>query len=109
MYIRYKSALVRVLTIAMPQQIIYNSPLASVEIQSSSIFTHLYSDKASLNDSPAFIDAASGTRMSRIETYDLSLRLALSLKQRGGARGDVAMVFRCRLHALVCLSVSFRL
>ena len=81
----------------MSQQIIYKSLLPRVEIKSSSIFTYVFSDKASLDDSPAYIDAASGTRISRLETYDLSLRLAHAVKLRGGKRGDVAMIFGCGL------------
>ncbi|KAF9504366.1 hypothetical protein BS47DRAFT_1355281 [Hydnum rufescens UP504] len=41
--------------------------------------------KASLDDSPAYIDALSDVRISRFQTYDLSLRLAML--------GDVAMIF----------------
>ncbi|KAF9514789.1 hypothetical protein BS47DRAFT_1361504 [Hydnum rufescens UP504] len=57
----------------MPQRIIYDSPLPPVPIKSSSIPTYIFSDKASLDHSPAYIDAASGTRISRLETYELSL------------------------------------
>ncbi|KAF9514738.1 hypothetical protein BS47DRAFT_1392174 [Hydnum rufescens UP504] len=77
----------------MPHQIIYNSLLPPVEIKSSAIFTYAFSDKTSRDHSPAFIDAASGTRISRLETYELSLQLAYALKQRGRARGEVAMIF----------------
>ncbi|KAF9519425.1 hypothetical protein BS47DRAFT_1388240 [Hydnum rufescens UP504] len=60
----------------MPPPIIYGSPPPPVEIKSSSIFTSiLLSEKASIDGSSAYIDAASGTRMSRFETHDLSLRL----------------------------------
>ena len=90
----------------MSQQIIYESPLPRVEIKSSSIFTYLFSDKASIDDSPAYIDAASGTRMTRLEIYDLSLRLAYAVKERGGKRGDVAMIFRC---GSVCIFLSYYL
>jgi hypothetical protein len=79
----------------MAQQIIYNSLLPHVEIKSSAIFTYALSDKISLDHSPAYIDAASGTRISRLEIYELSLQLAYALKQRGRARGEVAMIFRC--------------
>ena len=90
----------------MSQQIIYKSPLPKVEIKESSIFTYVFSDKASLDNSPAFIDAASGTRISRIETYDLSLRVAYAVKQRGGKRGDVAMIFWCGLYIHASLIAS---
>jgi hypothetical protein len=79
----------------MPQQIIYDSPLPPVLIKSSSIPTYIFSDKASLDHSPAYIDAASGTRISRLETYELSLQLAYAVRQRGQTRGEVAMIFRC--------------
>jgi hypothetical protein len=90
----------------MPPLIIYGSPLAPVEIKSSSIFTYLFSDKVSLDDSSAYIDTASGTRMSRFETHDLSLRVAYSVKQRGGARGDVAMIFRYSFLSYISLLIA---
>ncbi|KAF9514737.1 hypothetical protein BS47DRAFT_1372215 [Hydnum rufescens UP504] len=82
----------------MPHQIIYNSPSPPVEIKSSSIFTYLFSDKASLDDSSAYIDAASGTRMSRFETYDLSLRVAYAVKQRGGVQSSRPTFLFSSLH-----------
>jgi hypothetical protein len=79
----------------MPQQIIYNSLLPPVEIKPSAIFTYAFSDKTSRDHSPAYIDAASGTRISRSEIYELSLQFAYALKQRGRARGEIAMILRC--------------
>jgi hypothetical protein len=91
----------------MPQQIIYSSLLPPVEIKSSALFTYLFSDKTSQDHSPAYIDAASGTRISRLETYELSLQFAYALKQRGRARGEIAMIFRypsLSLHPLLSLT-----
>ncbi|KAF9504367.1 hypothetical protein BS47DRAFT_1401493 [Hydnum rufescens UP504] len=76
----------------MPDHII-QSLHPPVPFDSASTFTFVFSDKASLDDSPAYIDAVSDDRISRFETYDLCLRLAHSVQQRGGARGDVAMIF----------------
>ncbi|KAF9514787.1 hypothetical protein BS47DRAFT_1381831 [Hydnum rufescens UP504] len=90
----------------MPQRIIYDSSLPPVPIKSSSIFTYAFSDKASLDHTPAYIDAASGTRISRLETYELSLQLAYAVRQRGQARGEVAMIFR---RASPSLPYSYRL
>ena len=57
------------------------------------IFT---SPHAQLDDSPAFIDGETGLAISRRSLYDLSLRLAKAVDNRGFHHGKgVAMIFRC--------------
>lgn len=67
---------------------IYTSPQPSVPIQSRSIFTHLFHSDPSTPDlvggfpasSPAFIDADTGTTLSRGQLKHLSLSLAHGLR-----------------------------
>ncbi|PSR79484.1 hypothetical protein PHLCEN_2v7009 [Hermanssonia centrifuga] len=81
---------------------VYQSHFPPVPVPNESIFTNLC--RTRFNDfppeRPAFIDAASGTTITRRELRDLSLSMAWGLRNElprlGGIplkRGDVAMVF----------------
>lgn len=71
-------------------------------LQTASLADFLFaSPHAQIDDSPAFVDALSGTKLSRKELYDLCLRLGKGLdalgvtRKNGAAQKDVAMIFRC--------------
>ncbi|KAF8070774.1 AMP binding protein [Lyophyllum atratum] len=83
---------------------IYTSPVPAVPIVATSVFTHLFATPAHDPHSvggfpastPAFVDAESGTVLTRLQTKNLSLRLAYGLKHQPhitARRGDVALVF----------------
>ena len=73
---------------------IYRSNYPDLDLGSStSIFTFLKRNEAPHDaDRIAFIDAITDQRITRGQVFDLSLRVAHSIKQAGGRRGDVAMI-----------------
>ena len=79
------------------EPIIYTSPFPPVKLQFSSIFSFIFRDKESLDDSPAYIDAISGIILTRAKLYDQAMRLAWGSRMHGLNRGDVAMIFRYAL------------
>ncbi|KAG5653509.1 hypothetical protein H0H81_012581 [Sphagnurus paluster] len=80
---------------------IYTSPVAPVRIVATSVFSHLFAgDEHSVGgfpaDSPAYVDADSGTTLTRAQTKQQALSLAHALKHDPrirARRGDVALVF----------------
>ncbi len=76
------------------EPIIYTSPFPSIQLPSSSIFSFIFDNKDSLDDSPAYIDAISGITLTRAKLYDQAMRLAWGVRKHGLNRGDVAMIFR---------------
>jgi len=83
---------------------IYSSPVPSLPIPSSSIFTYLFfsppHDPISVGgfpaSTPAFVDAESGTVLTRAQTKHFALCLAYGLKHHPhirARRGDVVLVF----------------
>lgn len=81
---------------------IYTSPFADVPIVNRSIFTHLFlSDKPDSiggfpPSSPAFIDAPTGTTLTRGQVKQLALSLAFGIRNYRPCpvtRGDTALIF----------------
>lgn len=79
---------------------IYTSPLPSVHLSDESIFTHLFgSDDPRLVGAfpashPAFIDAATGTTITRGQLKQLALQFGYGLRTVFGAeRGDVHLIY----------------
>lgn len=82
--------------------IIYTSPLPSIPLYAHSIFTHLFSSSgpheingfsASL---PAFIDAITGTTITRGQLKQLALALGYGLQNHpvlSAKRGDTVMIY----------------
>ena len=82
--------------------IVYKSPLPSVPLYAHSVFTHLFSSpdpndvggfKASL---PAFIDAVTGTTLTRGQLRKLALALGYGLQKHptlSARRGDTVMIY----------------
>ncbi|TFK58423.1 acetyl-CoA synthetase-like protein, partial [Pluteus cervinus] len=84
--------------------VIYHSSIPSVPIVSTSVYTHLFS--ASPNDptsvggypgsSPAFIDAPSGTTLTRTQLKNLSLSFAFGIRNHPTTRanvGDTVLIY----------------
>lgn len=83
----------------MPQKI-YTSPASSVHIPDQSIFTHLFgSNDPTLvgpfpASHPAFIDASTGTTITRGQLKDLALQFGFGLRSIfGSKRGDTILVY----------------
>ncbi|KXN85310.1 putative 4-coumarate--CoA ligase 1 [Leucoagaricus sp. SymC.cos] len=83
----------------MPQKI-YTSPASSVHIPEQSLFTYLFgSNDASLvgrfpASHPAFIDADTGTTVTRGQLKNLALQLGFGLRTVfGSKRGDTILVY----------------
>jgi hypothetical protein len=83
----------------MPHQI-YSSMLPALPVPNESVFTHLFaSSDPSLVGSfpashPAYIDASTGTTITRGQVKQFALELGYSLKASFGAkRGDTALVY----------------
>ncbi|KAF7316075.1 4-coumarate--CoA ligase-like 7 [Mycena indigotica] len=87
-----------------PMTQIYTSPLPDVPICETSIFTHLFASqtpsKADIGgfpaSAPAYIDAVSGTSLSRAQLRDLALRFAFGLRNHANTansakRGEVVL------------------
>lgn len=83
---------------------IYTSPKPSERIVETSVFTHLMAssphDPHSVGgfpgSSPAFVDAETGTTLTRAQTKALTLQLAYGLRHHPkfqARRGDVALIF----------------
>ena len=86
---------------------LYASPFPEVQLQLSSIFTFLLSDTGSHtiggfpSNSPAFIDAASGTAISRVQLKQLALTFGYGILNHPALRppptplrsGDIVMIF----------------
>jgi hypothetical protein len=81
---------------------IYTSPVPSVPVLSTSIFTRLFDspDPNTIGRYPAsasaFIDSDSGTTLTRAQTKRLALSLAYGLRNHPttlARRGDVIMIF----------------
>lgn len=80
---------------------IYRSNIPSVEIPDCSIYTHVFSSINSYPSStPAFVDAETGTTITRADLHRLTLELGWGLRNElsklGGpalTRGDTVMVF----------------
>ncbi|SRR5258708_34434776 len=74
---------------------IYRSVHPNVDlVPSTSIFTFLKRDETPHDTNRiAFIDAVTDEQITRGQVFDLSLRVAHSIKQAGGRRGDVALIF----------------
>ncbi|KAF8231352.1 AMP binding protein [Tricholoma matsutake] len=83
---------------------IYTSPVPSVPIVATSIFTYLFSSPSHdldtiggyLGATKAFIDAPSGTTLTRAQLKHLALSFAFGLRDHPTAaakRGDVVLVF----------------
>ena len=88
---------------------IYPSPLPPTEIPERSIFTQVFSKSDRIaSDFPAFIDASTGTVLTRGTLYTKSLELGFGFRNvlsatYGGPklkRGDTVLVFR---HVIVIL------
>ncbi|KAF8338754.1 AMP binding protein [Cantharellus anzutake] len=75
------------------EPIIYKSFFPSLKLEFSGLFSHLFRNKESLDDSPAYIDAISGITLTRAQVHDQSLRLACGVRKHGLKRDDVAMIF----------------
>ncbi|CAK5262082.1 unnamed protein product [Mycena citricolor] len=81
--------------------IIYTSPAPSVPVVSTSVFTHILSLDARTGDvggfpgaKPAFIDADTGTTVTRVQLRQLALEFAFGMRTRAGARrDDVVMIY----------------
>lgn len=82
--------------------IVYRSPLPSVPLYTHSIFTHLFSsadpnDVGGFNASlPAFIDAVTGTTLTRGQLRKLALALGYGLQKHptlSAKRGDTVMIY----------------
>ncbi|KAG5642121.1 hypothetical protein DXG03_003592 [Asterophora parasitica] len=76
----------------------YTSPVAPVPVAASSVFTHLFAADGDTvggfpGAAPAFVDAATGTTLSRAATRTLALRLAHGLVHHGARRGDTVLLF----------------
>jgi hypothetical protein len=83
----------------MPPKI-YTSPLPSVPIPDTSIFTYLFGSNNPAfvgpfpASQPAFIDASTGTTITRGRLKDLALQLGYGLQSIFGAkRGDTILVY----------------
>lgn len=79
---------------------IYTSPIPPVHIPEVSIFTHLFgSNDPTLvgpfpTSQPAFIDAATGTTITRGQLKDLALQLGFGLRSVfDSKRGDTILVY----------------
>ncbi|RDB25422.1 4-coumarate--CoA ligase-like 7 [Hypsizygus marmoreus] len=83
---------------------IYTSPVPSVPLVSTSVFTHLFAspsgDPNTIGGYPgsakAFIDAETGTTLTRAQTKNLALSLGYGLRNHpntGARRGDVVLVY----------------
>ena len=82
--------------------IIYTSPFPSIPLPAHSIFTHLFSsvgpnDINGFNASlPAFIDATTGTTITRGQLKKLALALGYGLQKHpalSAKRGDTVMIY----------------
>lgn len=78
----------------------YFSPFPSVPIVSRSIFTHIFSDSSTLGglepSLPAFIDAPTGTTLTRGELKHLALSLGHGLQNIPEiplTRGDTILIY----------------
>ncbi|KDR75730.1 hypothetical protein GALMADRAFT_248391 [Galerina marginata CBS 339.88] len=81
---------------------IYTSPLPSRPLYNRSVFTHLFSSTSSSTvggypgSTPAFIDAATGTTLSRAQLKSLALSLGYGLKNHQSLlskRGDTILIY----------------
>ncbi|PBK78575.1 AMP binding protein [Armillaria solidipes] len=89
---------------------IYPSSGPSVPIASRSAFTHLLSKHGNLVGGfdaslPAYIDAESGTKLSRGQVRSLSLSFGHGLRNYGAKRGDTILVFspNCLAYPVIIL------
>ncbi|SJL00806.1 related to 4-coumarate-CoA ligase [Armillaria ostoyae] len=89
---------------------IYPSSGPSVPIASRSAFTHLLSKHRNLVGGfdaglPAYIDAESGTKLSRGQVRSLSLSFGHGLRNYGAKRGDTILVFspNCLAYPVIIL------
>ncbi|KAK0463733.1 AMP binding protein [Desarmillaria tabescens] len=89
---------------------IYPSPGPFVPIANRSAFTHLLSKDGNLVGGydaslPAYIDAESGTTLSRGQVRSLSLSFGQGLKSYGAKRGDTILVFspNCLAYPIIIL------
>lgn len=86
--------------------IVYTSPFQDCPILNTSIFTRLFSARSDASDdiggfpgsAPAFVDAATGTSITRAELMHLCLSLAYGLKHHHNTssfanRGDVVLIY----------------
>ncbi|KAG6891499.1 hypothetical protein C0992_005638 [Termitomyces sp. T32_za158] len=83
---------------------IYTSPLPPTPIDASSVFTHLWGVTPGRPDCvgeypgylKAYVDAETGTTLTRAQVRDFALRVGWALKsceEIGAKRGDVIMIF----------------
>lgn len=89
---------------------IYPSSGPFVPIASRSAFTHLLSKHGNLVGGfdaslPAYIDAESGTKLSRGQVRSLSLSFGHGLRNYGAKRGDTILVFspNCLAYPVIIL------
>ena len=75
---------------------IYKSSLPSVPIVSRSVYTHLFDPDLVPGSAPAFIDAVSGTTVTRADLKRLTLAFGYSIRNHtriAAKRGDTVLIY----------------